>query len=114
MSMASLPLQLLQALGQFNPAPLFGLSLIPYLVFLWCARRLRSFPPLARWGFNFTLVFVTGTVVASVIASIRQGAHLADVDHLHGGAEALLSISNVLVLLGFQRAITRLEANRQG
>ena len=32
------------------------------------------------------------------------GRQLADVDPLHGGAEAFLTLSNLLVLLGFRRA----------
>lgn len=93
---------LLDQLAQLNPAPLFALSLIPYLAFLWWVRQVRGFPRLALVGFRFTLVFVAGTTVASVLAISRYGAQLADVDPLHGGAEVLLTVSNVLVLLGFQ------------
>ncbi len=80
---------------------LFALSLIPFLVFLWYARRSQRFPPLAWWGFAATLVFVLITVVAGAIAQLRFGQQLADVDPLHGGAEAFLTASNLLVALGF-------------
>ena len=88
-------------------APLFALSLLPYLAFLWLARRIRGFPRLAWAGFAFTLVFVAATIAASMVAASRYGSRLADVDHLHGAAEAMLSLSNVLVLIGFQRAVNR-------
>ncbi|MFZ9753274.1 MAG: DUF3593 domain-containing protein [Cyanobium sp.] len=91
----------LAALAGFDPAPLFVLSLIPYLAFLWWASRLRGFPRLALLGFQMTLVFVAVTIVAAVIAQLRFGQQLADVDPLHGGAEAFLTLSNALVLLGF-------------
>jgi hypothetical protein len=43
------------------------------------------------------------------VAEAQYGRQLADVDGLHGGAESLLTVSNLLVLLGFSGM-----ANRQG
>ena len=83
---------------------LFALSLVPFLVFLWYAKGSRRFPPLAWWGFAATLVFVLVTVVAGGVARLRFGQQLADVDPLHGGAEAFLTASNLLVALGFAQA----------
>lgn len=83
---------------------LFAFSLIPFLAFLWYARRSQRFPPLAWWGFAATLVFVLVTVVAGGVAQLRFGQQLADVDPLHGGAEAFLTASNLLVALGFAQA----------
>lgn len=103
---------LLEALAEVNPAPLFGLSLVPYLAFLVWARRIRGFPRVAWSGFVFTLVFVAGTVAGSIVAATHYGAHLADVDPLHGSAEALLSVSNVLVLVGFRRASAQLNTRQ--
>ena len=91
----------LDGLAGFDPAPLFVLSLVPYLAFLWWAWRSRRFPPLALWGFAMTLVFVAATIVAAVLAQVNYGRQLADVDHLHGAAESLLTLSNLLVLAGF-------------
>jgi hypothetical protein len=97
----------LDQLAGFDPAPLFVLSLLPYLAFLWWGWQVRAFPRLALAGFAFTLVFVGATIVASIVAQQRYGALLADVDPLHGGAEALLTVSNVLVFLGFMRGRER-------
>ena len=88
-------------LAGIDPTPLFVLSLLPYLAFLWWAGRIEGFPKLALRGFQFTLVFVAVTIGAAVIAQLRYGALLANVDPLHGGAESLLTISNLLVVLGF-------------
>jgi hypothetical protein len=88
-------------LASIDPTPLFVLSLLPYLAFLWWAGRIEGFPKLALRGFQFTLVFVAVTIGAAVIAQLRYGALLANVDPLHGGAESLLTISNLLVVLGF-------------
>jgi hypothetical protein len=91
----------LEALAGIDPAPLFVLSLLPYLAFLWWASRVRAFPRLALLGFQLTLLFVAVTIVAAVVAQLNFGRQLADVDPLHGGAEAFLTLSNALVMLGF-------------
>jgi hypothetical protein len=98
MSAATAPLA---ALAGIDPAPFFVLSLLPYLAFLWWATRVRAFPRLALAGFQLTLLFVAVTIVAAVVAQLHIGRQLADVDPLHGGAEAFLTLSNALVLLGF-------------
>ena len=98
MSVPSVPLA---ALAGIDPAPLFVRSLVPYLAFLWWASRVRAFPRLALRGFQLTLLFVAVTIVAAVVAQLRFGRQLADVDPLHGGAEAFLTLSNALVMLGF-------------
>ena len=94
---------LLPALAAFDPAPLFVLSLFPYLAFLWFARRSGRMPALALLGFALTLLFVAVTIAAALVAELRFGRQLADVDALHGAAEAFLTLSNLLVLLGFSR-----------
>ena len=98
------PAALLRSLGGINPAPFFGLSLLPYLAFLWWSWRSGRMPRLALWGFALTLLFVAVTIAAAVVAEGVYGQQLADVDPLHGGAELFLTLSNVLVLLGFSRA----------
>jgi hypothetical protein len=91
-----------QGLGAIDPAPFFVLSLLPYLAFLWWARQVRAFPRLALRGFQLTLLFVAVTIAAAVVAQQLYGRQLADVDPLHGGAEAFLTLSNLVVLLGFR------------
>jgi hypothetical protein len=88
-------------LAGVNPGPFFVLSLIPYLAFLLWASKVRAFPRLALLGFQLTLLFVAVTIVASIVAQRRYGELLANVDGLHGGAEAFLTLSNLLVVLGF-------------
>ncbi|MFN9545994.1 MAG: DUF3593 domain-containing protein [Cyanobacteriota bacterium] len=95
---ASVPLA---GLAGLNPGPLFVLSLVPYLAFLYWASRVRAFPKLALIGFQLTLLFVAVTIAASILAKQRYGELLANVDILHGGAEAFLTLSNLLVVLGF-------------
>ena len=48
----------------FDPAPLFALSLLPYLLFLRWLQRSEALPELAVWGFRLTLLFVLMTIFA--------------------------------------------------
>ena len=89
---------------------LFALSLFPYLGFLWFMTRSAKTPRLALIGFYVLLVFVAVTIPAGIYAQVHYGAALADVDWLHGSAELFLTISNILVVLGFRQAI--LEAKK--
>ncbi|MBD1907158.1 DUF3593 domain-containing protein [Funiculus sociatus GB2-A5] len=84
---------------------LFALSLFPYLGFLWFLTRSRQMPRLALIGFYMTLVFVGVTIPAGIYAKVAYGESLANVDWLHGGAEVFLTLSNILIVLGFRQAI---------
>ena len=106
-SFGSGALALLQGLAAIDPGPLFVLSLLPYLAFLWLAGRVEGFPPLALRGFQLTLLFVAVTIGASILALQTSGRQLADVDPLHGGAEAFLTLANLLVAIGFSQAARR-------
>ncbi|MDX2216100.1 MAG: DUF3593 domain-containing protein [Oculatellaceae cyanobacterium bins.114] len=86
---------------------LFALSLFPYLGFLWFLTRSQQTPRLALLGFYMTLVFVAVTIPAGLYAERVYGEALANVDVLHGGAEVFLTLSNIMVALGFWQAIQR-------
>lgn len=105
---------LLNWLAGIDPSPLFVLSLLPYLAFLWWASKLEGFPKLAFKGFQLTLVFVAVTIAAAVIAELRFGQVLANVDSLHGAAESFLTLSNLLVAVGFTRAVQQARSLGDG
>ncbi len=90
---------------------LFALSLFPYLGFLWFITRSGETPRLALIGFYVLLVFVGVTIPAGIYAKVHYGEMLANVDWLHGSAEFFLTLSNILVVLGFRQAI--LEHKKQ-
>ena len=92
---------------------LFALSLFPYLGFLLFLTRSKQTPPLALIGFYALLIFVAVTIPAGLYAQIHYGKLLADVDWLHGAAESFLTISNILVVLGFTRAIRGLQRSQK-
>jgi len=84
---------------------LFAISLFPYLGFLWFVTKSGQAPKLALVGFYVLLVFVVVTIPAGLYAQNVLGEELANVDWLHGSAEVFLTLSNVLVVLGFSRAV---------
>lgn len=88
---------------------LFALSLFPYLAFLWFITKSGKMPKLALLGFYGTLVFVAVTIPVGIYAKVVYKESLANVDFLHGSAESLLTIANILVVLGFKNASDRLK-----
>ncbi len=92
---------LFQIAETLDPGPIFVLSLFPYLIFLYWAQRSSTIPKIALWGFRLTLLFVGMTIIFSIIAKIKYGQELTDIDYLHGSAEAFLALSDALIVLGF-------------
>ncbi|MGF1491245.1 MAG: DUF3593 domain-containing protein [Microcoleaceae cyanobacterium] len=88
---------------------LFAVSLLPYLGFLWFLTRSGQVPRLALIGFYGTLVFVAVTIPAGIYAQVVQDETLANIDWLHGSAEFFLTAANILVVLGFRRAVMEQE-----
>ena len=84
---------------------LFALSLFPYLGFLWFLTKSQQTPKVALIGFYLLLIFVVVTIPAGIYAKTTLNAELANVDWLHGGAESFLTLSNIVVVLGFQQAL---------
>lgn len=91
---------------------LFAVSLLPYLAFLWWATRSGRFPRLALIGFYFTLVFVAVTIPVGLYCQLVLKQTLGNVDWLHGPAESLLTVANILVVIGFKQALSRAERLR--
>ncbi|MGB3312725.1 MAG: DUF3593 domain-containing protein [Nodosilinea sp.] len=89
---------------------LFAVSLFPYLGFLWFMTRTKETPRLALTGFYALLIFVAVTIPAGIYAKVGLGEELANVDWLHGSAEAFLTLSNILVVLGFRQAVLQHRA----
>ena len=91
---------------------LFALSLFPYLGFLWFLSRTKLMPRLALMGFYGTLVFVAVTIPAGIYAQVHYGKSLANVDWLHGSAESFLTVSNIILVLGFRQALIAAKSSQ--
>lgn len=94
-------------------ANLFALSLLPYVLFLGFLTRTPETPRLALVGFYLLLLFVAVTIPAAIYAQLHYQTSLANVDWLHGSAEAFLTLSNIVVALGFKRALLHRDGNRK-
>lgn len=87
---------------------LFQASLPAYLAFLYFLKyEKNNTPPMVFFGFAFLLAFVLLTIPAGVISKNTFQVILADSDWLHGTAESLLTVTNILIVLGFRGAMTQ-------
>lgn len=93
--------------------PFFGLSLFPYLAFLYLLNVPQNDTPKGvTVGFAACLVFVFLTIPAAIAAQVLYGVSLADSDWLHGSAESLLTMTNLVTVVAFRQALQGKE--RQG
>ncbi|XWS61641.1 hypothetical protein CRYUN_Cryun07bG0143900 [Craigia yunnanensis] len=82
---------------------LFAVSLFPYIGFLYFITKSKSAPKLTLFGFYFLLVFFGATT------KVKYGTSLSNVDWLHGGAESLLTLTNLFIVLGLRKALRKTE-----
>ena len=57
------------------------------------------------FAFKFLLVFVFATIPAGIYAKLHYGTILANVDWLHGTAESLLTVTNLLLVISLRDAV---------
>lgn len=106
-------MSLLDAAASLTPAqaeqlagPFFGASLFPYLAFLYFLNAPQSSTPRGVVvGFAWCLIFVFGTIPGAIAAKLQFGVSLSDCDWLHGSAESLLTVTNLLIVLAFRDAL---------
>jgi hypothetical protein len=94
--------------GQNLAGTFFQASLLPYLLFLYfLSFRANRIPEVANFGFQFILLFVLSTIPSGIISKVVYQTSLANVDWLHGGAELLLTVANVMIVWGMKEASTK-------
>jgi hypothetical protein len=87
--------------------PFFGASLFPYLAFLYFLDVDENETPKGvTIGFATCLLFVFLTIPAAIAAQVNYGVSLADCDWLHGSAESLLTMTNLVTVV-----VGKLECN---
>jgi hypothetical protein len=105
--------RLLGEAGSPGLLPGTNLLYLAFLVLLMLLQRRepRLFSPVTVVGFWFLLVFVAGAIAASGIATGRLGLpSLSHADALHGASEALLTLTNLLIVLGVHLRLRALDA----
>ena len=94
--------------------PFFGLSLFPYLIFLYyLSVPENNCPKGVVVGFATCLLFVVLTIPAAIAAKLLYGVSLADCDWLHGSAESMLTITNLVTVIPFRQALAAKEKQQQ-
>ena len=102
----------LESIGQINPGPFFVLSLVPYIVFLYYAKKSPLIPKISLIGFRLTLLFVFMTIVLAIISQVKYNNELTNIDSLHGIAESFLTISDAFVAYGFLIMLQTLRSKK--
>ncbi|XP_010533594.1 PREDICTED: uncharacterized protein LOC104809338 [Tarenaya hassleriana] len=95
--------------SQSIASQLFAVSLFPYIGFLYFITKSKSAPKWTLFGFYFLLAFVGATIPAGIYAKVHYGTSLSNVDWLHGGAESLLTLTNLFIVLGLRQALRKSE-----
>ena len=104
-----------QSAAETLAGPFFGLSLFPYLAFLYFLNLPQNETPKGvTVGFATCLLFVFLTIPAAIGAKVLYGVSLADSDWLHGSAESLLTITNLVTVIAFRQALTYKEQEMDG
>nr|GMC98011.1 1-acyl-sn-glycerol-3-phosphate acyltransferase delta isoform 1 [Ipomoea batatas] len=57
--------------------------------------------------FNHSMLQLCHTVPAGIYAKVKYGTSLSNVDWLHGGAESLLTLTNLFIVLGLRAALRK-------
>ncbi|XP_011654701.1 uncharacterized protein LOC101210365 isoform X2 [Cucumis sativus] len=87
--------------SQSIASQIFAFSLFPYIGFLYFITKSKTAPKLTLFGFYFLLAFVGATT------KVHYGTSLSNVDWLHGGAESLLTLTNLFIVLGLRGALRK-------
>ncbi len=109
--------RMLGGAGAAGLMPGTNLLYVSFLVLLVVVQRRAPivFSPVTVAGFWFLLVFVAGAVTATTIATHWLGLpSLSHADALHGASEALLTVSNLLIVLGVALRLRALDLAEEG
>ena len=88
---------------------IFIISIIPYSIFLFYLYKNPNISKTIKIGFTLTLLFVFITIIFSVISLIIYNKSLVEIDSFHGFAEAFLTITDFIILLGFTNLLMKIR-----
>ena len=88
---------------------IFIISIIPYSVFLYYLYKNPNLSKTIKIGFSLTLLFVLITIIFSVISLTVYDKSLVEIDSFHGFAEAFLTLTDFIILLGFINFLKKIE-----
>ena len=88
---------------------IFVISIIPYSIFLYYLYKNPFISKTIKIGFSLTLLFVLITIIFSVISLTVYDKSLVEIDKFHGFAEAFLTLTDFIILLGFINFLKKIE-----
>tara|TARA_Y100000589_G_scaffold68510_1_gene60192 strand:+ start:162 stop:497 length:336 start_codon:yes stop_codon:yes gene_type:complete len=101
--------EILDKLSVIDNNYIFVISIIPYSIFLFYLYKNTFISRMIKIGFSLTLLFVLITIIFSVISLNVYDKSLVEIDSFHGLAEAFLTLTDFIILLGFINLLKKLE-----
>ncbi len=109
--MNDLFIKLIEKLASIDNTALFAASIFPYAIFLFYLYKIKAVNNLVKKGYTLTVLFVFITIVVSIYTLNYYNKTLVEVDFFHGLAESFLTLSDLVILLGFLKILNNLEVN---
>ena len=101
--------EILDKLSVIDNNYIFVISILPYSIFLFYLYKNPDLSKTIKIGFSLTLLFVFITIIFSVIALTVYNKSLVEIDSFHGFAEAFLTITDFIILIGFINLLKKVE-----
>ena len=101
--------EIIDKLSETDNNYIFIISIVPYSIFLYYLYKNPNISKTIKSGFSLTLLFVLITIIFSVISLTIYGKSLVEIDSFHGFAEAFLTITDFIILLGFINLLKKIE-----
>jgi len=92
---------------QVIEVPVFALSTAPYLGFLHYLRKCKGAPPGLDTAFACVLLFVVAGIPIELVAKIKYGTGVANIDHLHFLIQFFITATNLQMVLALRRALKK-------
>ena len=102
-------LKILNQLALIDNNNIFVISIIPYSIFLIYLYKNPNIDKTIKIGFSLTLLFVLITIIMSIISLTLYSKSLIEIDAFHGFAEAFLTLTDFVILLGFVNLLRKIE-----
>ena len=102
-------IEVLNKLSIIDNNYIFVISIIPYSIFLFYLYKNPNINKTIKIGFSFTLLFVLITIIFSVISLNVYNKSLVEIDSFHGFAEAFLTLTDLIILIGFINLLKKIE-----
>tara|TARA_Y100000589_G_C26598547_1_gene405341 strand:- start:17 stop:352 length:336 start_codon:yes stop_codon:yes gene_type:complete len=101
--------EILDKLSNVDNNFIFVISIIPYSIFLFYLYKNPNINRMIKIGFSLTLLFVLITIIFSLISLTIYNKSLVEIDSFHGLAEAFLTLTDFIILLGFIKLLKKIE-----